>query len=456
MSGLARIYASKGYNVSGSDRSSNTQTHDLKLAGVIVYDMHSSENLPLVDDLAVVVSTAIPENNPELIEAKRRGLRILHRSDLLANLINSHAFSIAVAGCHGKTTVSSMLSSIFVSAGKDPTCVVGGYVNELKGNCHTGSSDILIAEADESDGTFLKYKPTHAIITNVDNDHIEHYSTLEAIIRAFESFAANIEQEGKLYLCNDSPIARNLLLPEELDIVSYGIDIPSDYSAENITYHPFGSSFDCIHRGQKLGTITLAVPGKHNILNALAAVSVSLDFGISFEQITSALSVFAGAGRRFELKGRYEGITVIDDYGHHPNEIKATLEAATTLGAERIVVVFQPHRYTRTLFLSNEFGRCFDNCDKLFITDIYPASEKPIQGVTSRIILDSMPVSNRRKVKMVKNVEDAKYLLMDYLKPGDVVFTIGAGSITELGHQVLESIKARNSVAPMAINAAAV
>ena len=443
MSGIASIFLQKGYKISGSDVAENDRTLSLAENGASIYIGHQASNI--TDDVErVVISSAISEDNPELVEAHKRNLKIVHRSDLLAELFLDSKRGIAVAGCHGKTTVSSMISTVLTEAGEDPTCVVGGHVKALNGNSSYGKSGLFVAEADESDGTFLKYFPQYGVITNIDNDHMDHYSSLDAIINAFERFASHIESCGALFLCADDVIARNLSLPEKLRTITYGIDTAADIMAEDISYHPFGSSYTLTIGGQKYGTVELSIPGRHNILNSLPVIGFCLELGLSFETITESLKNFHGAGRRFEIKGECEGVTVIDDYGHHPNEIKATLEAATSLGAKRVVVVFQPHRYSRTLFLSQEFGRCFDNCDKLFITDIYAASEKPIPGVTSKVILDHMPVSNRRKVKMVKNVDDVKYMLLNYVEPGDVVFTIGAGNITRLGNEILESMRARN------------
>ncbi len=443
MSGLASIYLHKGHEVSGSDISENKHVVELRKQGAQVFIGHDSNNLP-ENTGRVIVSTAISSNNPELIEAKARNIAIYHRSDLLAELFLDSDSSVAVAGCHGKTTVSSMIATVLKLAKKDPTCVIGGFVEALDGNSCSGNSGVFVAEADESDATFLKYFASHGIITNIDNDHMDHYSSLDAIVKSFEVFASHINPEGGLYICADDAITRNVGLPEGLRTITYGINNPADVMAKNIEFLPYGASFDLTIGGIKKGRIELSVPGEHNILNALPAICFCLDLGMEIEEIQRTIKKFKGAGRRFEIKGHHDGITVIDDYGHHPNEIKATLEAAKSIGANRVVVVFQPHRYSRTLFLSQEFGRCFDDCDKLFITDIYAASEEPIPGVTSKVILDHMPVSHRRKVKMVKNVEDVKLHLMDFVEPGDVVFTMGAGNVTHLGPQFLESMKSRS------------
>lgn len=443
MSGLARIFLNKGYKISGSDLNSNENTEELKASGARIFTGHNARNIP-ADTARVVVSTAIKSDNPELVTAHKRQIPVVHRSDLLAELFLDSDSGIAVAGCHGKTTVSSMIATVLKLAEKNPTCVIGGHVAALGGNSCAGDHNLLVAEADESDATFLKYFPKFGVITNIDNDHMDHYSSLEAIIKAFELFAGHIDPTGALFLCADDPITRNLSLPENLRTVTYGINTPADLMAENICFRPYGSSFDLVVGGHNYGRIELSVPGQHNLLNSLPVIGFCIEIGLSLNVIRETLIRFTGAGRRFEIKGECEGVTIIDDYGHHPNEIKATLEAAASLGARRVVVVFQPHRYSRTLFLSQEFGRCFDNCDKLFITDIYAASEKPIPGVTSKVILDHMPVSHRRKVKMVKNVDDVKLHLLNFVEPGDVVFTMGAGNVTRIGPEILESMRARS------------
>lgn len=443
MSGLAHIFLNRGYSISGSDISESERTEALKARGVDIFIGHSACNLP-ADTGRVVVSTAIKSDNPELVGAHKRNIPVLHRSDLLAELFLDSKCGIAVAGCHGKTTVSSMLATVLKVTDKDPTCVIGGYVAALNGYSSAGHSELFVAEADESDATFLKYFPQYGVVTNIDNDHLDHYDSIAAIIKAFEVFASHISPEGALFMCADDTLTRNLAVPEKLRTVTYGIDTPADFMAANISYQPFGSSFDLTVAGQNYGRFTLSVPGRHNVLNALSVIAFCTEIGMTLSEIQTGFDHFHGAGRRFEKKGECEGVTFIDDYGHHPNEIKATLEAASSLGARRVVVVFQPHRYSRTMFLSHEFGRCFENCDKLFITDIYPASEQPIPGVTSRVILDHMPVANRRKVKMVKNVDDVKLHLLNFVEPGDVVFTMGAGSITRVGPEVLESMRARS------------
>ncbi|MFZ2957021.1 MAG: UDP-N-acetylmuramate--L-alanine ligase [Candidatus Ozemobacteraceae bacterium] len=442
MSGLARILLESGTPVSGSDLGENSQTRMLAALGARIFFGHRACNIP-EDTRRVVVSSAISQDNEELLVARQLGLSVVHRSDLLAELFLDARLGIAVAGCHGKTTVTSMIASVLVDAGQDPTCVVGGNVRILNGNARTGKSGVFVAEADESDATFLKYFPHSAVITNIDNDHMDHYESLDSIVKAFEVFASHLDPSGTLYLCQDDPIARNLAVPENRRILTYGIDKPADIMAVDVQLQPFGATFNVTVGGIHRGSFELSVPGRHNILNALPVIAFCLDLGLTIKQIRDGLFKFHGAGRRFEVKGAFEGVTVIDDYGHHPNEIRATLAAAKSLGARRIIVIFQPHRYSRTQLLCSEFGRCFDDCDKLFITDIYGASEKPIEGVTSRLILDHMPVAQRRKVKMVKNPNDALLSLLAMVETGDVVFTIGAGSVTNLGPDLIEAMRSR-------------
>lgn len=445
MSGLARILVEGGTPVSGSDLGPNAQTTQLSSMGARIFYTQRAGNIPQ-NTGKVVVSTAISQQNPELLEARERGLPIVHRSDLLAEMFLDAQKGIAVAGCHGKTTVSSLISHVLVHGGIDPTCVVGGTVPALGGNARTGKSGVFVAEADESDATFLKYFPQVAVITNIDNDHMDHYQSLDAIVKAFEVFAGHVEPNGTLYICQDDPIARNIALPEQRRVMSYGIDTPADIMASNVQLFPFGSSFDVTIAGIKRGRFTLSIPGKHNVLNALPVISIAFEMGLDAEQLAQILKSFVGAGRRFEVKGNYDGITVIDDYGHHPNEIRATLAAAKSLGAQKVFVVFQPHRYTRTQLLCDELGRCFDDCDRLFITDIYGASEKPIEGVNSRLILDHMPVPQRRKAKMVHNFDEAVYQILQSATSGDVVFTLGAGNVTELGPALIDAMKKRDRI----------
>ena len=443
MSGLARVLLHKGQTVTGSDINESDRIKELRELGAKITIGHKGANIKKTT-ARVVVSTAIDKNNPELLAARALGAAIIHRSDLLAELFLDSKQGIAVAGCHGKTTVSSMIATILKLTDKEPTCVIGGYVNALGSNATSGDSDIFVAEADESDATFLKYFAKYGVITNIDNDHMDHYSSFEAIIKSFEIFASHISSDGGLFICADDPITRNLQIDEQQNVITYGIDNPADIMAKDIEFSAYSSSFTLVVRGKAKGSFKLSVPGKHNVLNALAAIGFCLEIGLKVEEVQKGLQLFQGAGRRFEIKGMCDGITIIDDYGHHPNEIKATLDAARSIGARRVVVIFQPHRYSRTLFLSQEFGRCFNNCDKLFITDIYAASEAPIEGVTSKVILDHMPVSHRRKVKMVKSVDDVQLPLLDYVQPGDVVFTMGAGTVTNVGPRILESMKARS------------
>lgn len=442
MSGLAQICLTSGKPVSGSDVASNANTKALMAFGARIFIGHAASNLP-ADTAKVIVSSAISSENEELQEARRRNLPICHRSDLLAELFLDAATGIAVAGCHGKTTVSSMIATMLVEAGQDPTCVVGGHVPALNGNARAGRSELFVAEADESDATFLKYFPHSAIITNIDNDHMDHYESLDAIVKAFEIFASHINPDGTLYLCTDDPISRNMALPQNRRVTSYGITNPADVMATEIDLQPFGSRFTLIIGGVLRGSFELRVPGMHNVLNALPVIAFGLDIGLTVRQIQDGLKRFRGAGRRFELKGSFDGVTVIDDYGHHPSEIKATLAAARSLNANRVIVVFQPHRYSRTQLLSREFGRCFSDCDKLFITEIYAASEQPIPGVTSKLIIDQMPVADRRKAKQVRTSDDLAFQLMQMIEPGDVVFTLGAGTITNLGGELLDRMRSR-------------
>ncbi len=446
MSGLAQLCIDAGYRVSGSDLNESVRTRKLSDAGARVFFGHKAGNIPLDTD-RVIVSTAIAHDNPELCEAHARGIAICHRSDLLAEFFLDATCGVAIAGCHGKTTITSMMGTVFKVAGADPTIVVGGYLHAIDGHSCSGHSGLLIAEADESDGTFLKYFPRHAIISNIDNDHLDHYGSLEKICKAFEVFATHVDPEGTLWVCQDDANARNMAFPKGLRVMTYGIDHPADVMATNVNLMPHGSAFNLTVGGIERGSFELAVPGLHNVLNALPVIALALEYGLSVRQVRDGIKAFQGAGRRFETKGEWRGIKIVDDYGHHPSEIKATLAAARQLHAKRLLVVFQPHRYSRTMLLQQEFGRCFDDCDRLFITDIYAASEKPIPGVTSKLILDQLPVPQRRKARLVKDLDDALLRVLQTVREGDVIFTLGAGNITRLGTDILAALQRRDLLA---------
>ena len=389
----------------------------------------------------VVVSTAIHPDNPELVEAKKRQVPVIHRSDVLAYLMNKHK-GVAVAGAHGKTTTSSMLSCITCEGGLDPTIVVGGIVNNLGSNAVNGKSDYVVAEADESDGSFLKFHPYLAVITNIENDHLDHYGSEENIQAAFAKFVEQIKEDGKAILCYDNAKVRALGEKTGKTVISYGIDSKdADYRAENIEYGKNGTTYDILYKNEVIGKGQLIVPGRHNVLNSLGAIAAARELGIPLESILASLAHFSGAKRRFETKGKVGGVWVVDDYAHHPTEIAVTLKAARQTQPERLVCVFQPHRYTRTQLLLDQFAVAFKDCDELIITDIYAASEDPIPGVSGEMLAHKIAETTGQKVRYISGQDKIEETLEREVRPGDLVITMGAGDIYRLGEQLVQALE---------------
>ncbi len=434
MSAIAYVVHKLGGQVSGSDEKSSRLTENLEREGVKIYYGHARGQIGQCD--AVVLSTAINQSNPEVAEARERGIPVLHRSDILAALINSN-FGIAVAGAHGKTTTTSMLSCLAVAAGLDPTVLIGGEVAALGGNARYGKSDYLIAEADESDGSFLKFFPHLAILTNIENDHMDFYHTMERMHGAFAQFAGQLAEGGALILCFDDKALRELAKSVKQKVISYAIDDDADYCAKNVQYDKDGTSYDVFYKGDLLGQIRLAVPGRHNVLNSLAVVAAGRFLNLAFPSIADALQSFSGAKRRFEIKGRMNGALVVDDYAHHPTEIKTTLTAARQTRPNRLICAFQPHRYTRTQFLKEDFGKCFDVCDLLILTDIYAASEQPIAGVNGQTLVEEVKRQTGQEAVYAATVGDVADYLAGIAQEGDMIVTVGAGDIYKAGEMLL-------------------
>ncbi|MTV47561.1 UDP-N-acetylmuramate--L-alanine ligase [Heliobacillus mobilis] len=440
MSGLAKVMLEQGYKVSGSDLADTAVTRRLTAQGAMVYTGHQEENLDQGVKV-VVVSTAVRENNPELCLAKKRGLVVLHRADLLAQLMNLKK-GIAVAGAHGKTTTSAMIGLMLEQNDLDPAILVGGEIREIDGNAKWGKGEYMAAEADESDGSFLKLSPWMAVITNIEDDHLDHYESIDAIIKAFYSFTERVSKEGFLVLCNDDPrlreMARAKLGPT---VVTYGVKEPADYRAENLSLTPEGSEAD-IYRGETLlGRLRLAVPGEHNISNALAAFVCADLIGLPAEGALAALARFNGAGRRFQLTGIVNDISIVDDYAHHPTEVKATLAAARQREPKRLIAIFQPHRFTRTRDQYQEFGKSFDEADLVIINEIYPAGEPAIPGVSARLIVDAFESHCGKKALYFAEREEIINFLLDKANPGDLAITMGAGNIWTVGTELLSRLK---------------
>lgn len=439
MSGLARILKGKGFDVSGSDINNSRTLNQLKELGVQVFVGHDKNNVS-EDVKTVVISTAIPPTNEELIEAKGRGLRIMHRGEVLAELMKEKK-GIAVAGAHGKTTTTSMVSLVLEQNGCEPTVVVGGEIFDIGANAKLGSGEFLVAEADESDGSFLKLSPYIAVVTNIENDHLDYWGSTDRIDAAFREFVEKIPEEGCCVLCFNSPKVKDLATEYSGNIISYGIGVSADYEGRNINSVGIGTTVDVYYRNSLLGTLHLNVPGEHNINNALAALAVGRLVGLSFDEVKSALKKFTGVSRRFQLTGEVQGITVVDDYAHHPTEIRATLKGAQEADYERTIAVFQPHRYTRTKFLYKEFGESFQNADMVIINEIYSAGEKPIDGVTAQLIVDEVKRNSQTPVYYLKDGDEIIRFLKKNARPGDLILTLGAGDIWAVGVELVRQLK---------------
>ena len=438
MSGLARILLELGRRVSGSDLNKTNVTSRLESMGAVCYTGHAAENTEGAD--LVVVSTAIKRENPELARAIEKGIPVIHRGDLLA-LLMEEQWGIAVAGAHGKTTTTSMMALVLEKNRMDPTIVIGGELNDIGGNAKFGRGKYLVAEADESDGSFLKLSPRITIITNVENDHLDYYGSVEKIKDAFKSFIAKVPGDGLAVVCLDDPGVREIIKEYEGPLTTYGIDHEdADLVLRDIHLEGMSSTGEVYWRGRRLGHLDLSVPGRHNLLNALAVVAVGMFIGLDFKAIACALKKFRGAARRFQLTGECSGVMVVDDYAHHPSEIKATLKAAKQVGASRVIAVFQPHRYTRTSLLREEFGSAFLDSDLVIINEIYSAGEKPIEGVNAGILVEAILKNGQDEVVYLGSREEIVDYLAGAARPGDLILTMGAGNIWMAGVELVQRL----------------
>jgi UDP-N-acetylmuramate--alanine ligase len=443
MSGIAELLCNLGFKVSGSDLKKSSVTERLETLGAKVFEGHKAENIGTAD--VVVYSSAVTEDNPEIVAAREKNIPVIPRAEMLSELMRLKPYSVAVAGSHGKTTTTSMVATILGHAGIDPTTIVGGVVDTLGSNARLGQSDWFVVEADESDRSFLMLYPTIAVVTNIDREHMNSYRDIEDVIRCFTDFVNKVPFYGAAVLCLDDPNVQAMIPHVKRKRVTYGLTAQADISAHEIQYNDhFGSSFTVYKGTQVLGKIELPVPGKHNVYNALAATAVATELGVEFEIIAEGFRVFKNANRRFQIKGEVAGIMVVDDYGHHPTEILATLDAAKRSSeGRRTVVIFQPHRYTRTHDLMNDFARSFNNADVLFVLDIYPASEPPIEGVTSEVLTEKIKQFGHKDANYIGDIEGALDKILPRLQEGDLVITLGAGSVTKLSDQFLEALKKR-------------
>jgi len=443
MSGIAEVLLNLGYRISGSDAKLSPITDRLQKLGAKVFEGHSGANIESAQ--VVVTSTAVRADNPEVIEAVRRQVPVIPRAEMLAELMRLK-YGIAIAGSHGKTTTTSMVATVLDRAGLDPTVVVGGRVNTIGSNAKLGHGDFMVVEADESDKSFLKLSPTIAVVTNIDLEHLDFYSGIEEIRSCFVQFVNKAPFYGSVIICLDDPNIQMIIPQITRRVMTYGMRAHAEISASDvqISRESFGSDFTVRRKGEELGRIKLNVPGEHNVLNALAAVAVGLDLEVEFPIIAEGLEAFRGAERRFQIKGLVEGkrngILVVDDYGHHPTEIRATLSAAKTSG-RRLVALFQPHRYTRTAALREEFARSFYDADVVLLSDIYAASEDPIEGVTSQALAEEIEKFGHRRARYIGGVEQGKQALLDIVQPGDLVLTLGAGNVWRAGEEFLAAMQ---------------
>lgn len=444
MNGIAMILIGLGYKVSGSDLKPSAVTERLEALGATFYTGHSRDNLGSAD--LVVASTAIPPDNEELAEAKKRGLKVVHRSEMLAWLMNRQK-GIAVAGAHGKTTTTSMLALVFEKNNLEPTIIIGGELADIGGNAKLGRGEYLIAEADESDGSFLKLEPLIEVITNIEDDHLDYYKSVDKIINAFRKFLAKVPENGLAVVCLDDPKLAELLEGFDRPRKTYALDnLEADYIVSNIQLDNNVTSGDIYYQGSYLGTLKLKVPGRHNLSNALAVVAAARFVGLSFDRIAAVLENFSGAGRRFQLTGEVGGIKVVDDYAHHPTEIKATLKAAVQVNTGRVISVFQPHRYTRTSILGERFGEAFTDADIVIVSELYSAGEQPIEGVSAKKIISAIERHDGREVIFLPTTREIVDFLVRTVRPGDMVITMGAGDIWNAGVELVNRLKERQDI----------
>lgn len=442
MSGLAEVLLELGYRVSGSDLRLSPVTERLTRLGATIHEGHAAENVAGAN--AVVVTSAARADNPEIAEARRLGIPVIPRGELLAELMRLK-FGIAVAGSHGKTTTTSMVASILTHAGLDPTVVVGGLSATMRGsNARVGKSEYLVVESDESDGSFLKLAPILAIVTNIDREHLDHYADLAAIKAAFIDFVNKVPFYGAAIVCLDDANVQSILPTVKRRVITYGANAPANLRITHSSAGHLASEFHLQRGTQDLGCFRLNVPGAHNISNATAAVAVALELDIDVETIRQGLAEFFGVDRRFQVKGSERGVTVIDDYGHHPTEIRATLAAARACNFQRVHVLFQPHRYTRTQALLEEFAHAFEQADAVHVLDIYAASENPIEGVTSKALVDRIARVGHRGAHYAGAMPQGVTAVAAAAAPGDAIITLGAGNVSQAAPQILEALRSEN------------
>ena len=439
MSGIAEVLANLGYTVTGSDlKASETTRHLESLGARVDCGPHRGENVGECD--VVVISSAVRRDNPEVQAARARKIPVIPRAEMLAELMRLK-YGVAVAGSHGKTTTTSIIATVLAAGGLDPTTVVGGKLNSLGSNAKLGKSELMVVEADESDGSFLKLSPAVAIVTNIDPEHMDHYGTLERLQGAFTEFINRIPFYGTAILCLDHPNVQALLPHVEKRVVTYGFSAQADYRADEVRLDGFMTRFRVFRRGEDLGEFSLQMVGRHNAQNALAAIAVAEELGVPLDRVREALASFGGVQRRFTVRGEERGVTVVDDYAHHPAEIRATLKGAKQAFGRRVVAAFQPHRYTRTRLLMDEFATAFNDADVLFVTEVYAASEDPIPEASGERLAEAVRACGHHDVTFVPARAQMATALAARVEPGDLVLSLGAGDITLCGPELLGLLK---------------
>ncbi len=439
MSGIAEVLLTLGYQVSGSDLKLSPTTERLSKLGATVHLGHQAANV--AGAKAVVVTSALDSANPEVAEARRLQIPVIPRGELLAELMRLK-FGIAVAGSHGKTTTTSMVASILNTGGLDPTVVVGGRVAGMQGsNARVGKSTVLVVESDESDGSFLKLAPIIAVVTNIDREHLDHYASLDDIQTAFIDFVNKVPFYGAAILCMEDQNIQHIFPAIRRRTITYGRSAQVDLEIHNVALSATGSDFSIRRHGVELGTFHLNVPGLHNVLNGAAAIGVGLEMEVDVARIAQGLAAFTGVDRRFSIRGVERGVTVVDDYGHHPTEVKATLAAAKLSPYRRIHVLFQPHRFSRTKHLLDDFGTAFHQADDLYVLDIYAASEEAIEGVTAQALLEKIRSFGHRSAHYVSNMDEGVEAIAAAAEPGDLIITLGAGTVSQAAEKILERLR---------------
>ncbi|MDD2585285.1 MAG: UDP-N-acetylmuramate--L-alanine ligase [Syntrophomonadaceae bacterium] len=437
MSGIARVLLQRGYKISGSDLQCNSITQNLRELGIEIYTGHSSSNIKEGVDL-LVISSAIPENNPEVKLARDRNIPVMKRGRMLANLVNDMQ-GIAVAGAHGKTTTTSMLYMVLNNCDIDPTFIIGGELQNSDINARLGKSEYAVVEADESDASFLEINPYIAIVTNIEDDHLDYYKTFDNLRNAFITYINGVKPGGFALVYGEDDCIKSIIKEVHTRVITYGEDTGNDYYMTNWKPVGMGSSWDAFHNGKHIGRFELSVPGKHNALNALANIAIAVELGLDIKKTQEAIKSFSGTKRRFQVIGQKRNIVIVDDYAHHPTEIRATIDAANNFHDNRVIIIFQPHRYSRTKILGTQLGEAFQKADQVIITDIYAAGEKPIPGVSSENIYKAANNIGCNAMYIHSCNEIENYLLNN-VKENDLVITMGAGDIWKVGQRLLEKL----------------